>query len=144
MYDLKEDKTGMLMTCLSQAESGLASLHEQLEHAQHKAGTWGLLWDQTIKEKSEMRKGFEGRILELTQLLKESQLRGDLEAQLKEDALRKCCSIPQRVKEELDNYQVLKLEQEKLLSDNIYWSGKFAVLKDATNDTKAYAKDMQD
>lgn len=71
-YDLKEDKAGKLKTCLSQATSGLGSLHEQLANAQHEAGRWGLLWDQTIKEKSEMRKGFEGRILELTRLLKES------------------------------------------------------------------------
>lgn len=84
-----EDKAGKLKTFLNQADSSLGSLKEQLAHTQHRPGRWGLPWDQIIKERSEMRKGFEGRILELTQLLKESQLRGDLEAQLKGDALRK-------------------------------------------------------
>lgn len=40
-----------------------------------------------MKEKSELQKGIEGRIQELTQLLIEPQIRGDKEARLKEDAL---------------------------------------------------------
>lgn len=40
-----------------------------------------------MKEKSELRKGLEGRIQELTQLLKDSQLIGDKEAHPMEEAL---------------------------------------------------------
>lgn len=55
---------------MNQADSGLGSLHEQLEEAQIEAGRWGKLWNLAMKEKSELRKGLEGRIQELTQLLK--------------------------------------------------------------------------
>ena len=81
------------------------------------------MWDQTMKEKSELRKGLEGRIQELTQLLKESQIRADKEDHLKEEALRRQPSNSSKVKkmqEELDSLWGLKEEHEKLVSDSIY------------------------
>lgn len=122
-YDKNREKAGKYKTCLNQANSGLRSLHEQLEEAQIEAGKWGNLWDQTIKEKSELRKGLEGRIKELTQLLKESQLHGDKEACLKEEVLRRHHSNPNKIRkmqEELDSLCGLKQEHEKILSDSIY------------------------
>lgn len=131
---------------MNQADSGLGSLHEQLEEAQIETGRWGKLWDQTIKEKSELRKWLEGRIQELTQLLKESQLRGNKEARLKEEALHRHFSNPRRVRkmqEELDSLRGLKEEHEKLVSDNIYWNGEFTVPRDAVKEAQAYAHDIE-
>lgn len=65
-FDQKTDRAGKLKTCLNQADSGLESLHEQLEKAQDDNGRWRLLWDRTLEERKEMRMGFECRILELT------------------------------------------------------------------------------
>lgn len=82
----------------------------------------------------------------MTQLIKESQIRGDKEALLKEEALRRHHSNPNKIRkmlEELDSLRGLKQEHEKLLSDSIYWSGEFAVLKDVVEDVKAYACDME-
>lgn len=142
-FNQKNDKAGKLKTCLNQADSGLGSLHEQLLHAQRESGRWGLLWNQTMKERSEAKKGFEPRILELTRCLKESQLRGDHEVNLKEEALRKNRSIPQRVKRDLAAYEELKIEHDNLVSDSIYWSGEFAVLKNIADDANAHAEEMQ-
>lgn len=75
-YGQKKDKTKRIKTCLNQADSGLGSLHEQLEEAQIEADRWGKLWNQAMKEKSELRKGLEGRIQELTQLSKNPKPEG--------------------------------------------------------------------
>lgn len=114
---------------MNQEDSGLGSLHEQLEEAQIEAGKWGSLWNLATKEKSESRKGFEARIQDLTQLLKETQLRCEKEVHLKEEALRKHHVTPSKVRrmqEELDGLRGLKQEHEKLVSDNIYWNGEFS------------------
>lgn len=96
-----------------------------------------------MKERSEAKKGFEARILELTRCLKESQLRVDYEFNLKEEALQKSRSIPQRVKRDLAAYEELKIEHDNLVSDGSYWSGEFAVLKDIADNANAHAEVMQ-
>lgn len=145
-YDKKKDKAKRYKTFLNQVDSLLRSLHEQLEKAQIEDGKWVNLYNQVIKQNSELRKGLEGRIQELTQLLKDSQLQGDKEAHLKEDALQRHHSNPSKIKkmkEEIDSLRGLRQEHEKLVSDSIYWSREFTVLKDAAQDAKAYAREME-
>lgn len=72
-YDKKKAKWKRYKTCLNQAKSGLGSLHEQLEETQAEVGKWGSLWN--LASKSEMRNGAETRNQDLTQLLKDTQLK---------------------------------------------------------------------
>lgn len=92
-----------------------------------------------------MRKGFETHIQDLTQLLKDTQLKWEKEVHLKE-AFHKYHMAPKkmrRVKEELDSLHGLKQEHEKLVSDIIHWSGEITFHKDVAADAQAHTREME-
>lgn len=64
---------------------------------------------------------------------------------MKEEALQRQPSNSSKIRkmqEELDSLWGLKEEHEKLVSDSIYWSGEIAVLKDAYEEARAQAHDL--
>lgn len=104
------------------------------------------MWKLVTKEKSEMRKGYEARVQDLTPLLKEDQAKIKKEIHLKEKAFRKyhCVSTDwTRMQEELESLQRLKEEHDTLVSDIIYWNGEIQHYKDVAKEDHDQAREYK-
>lgn len=63
--DLKE----IILKCLNQADSGLGSLHDQLDRAKTNGREWKCWWNLTTEQKKEVRERLEAQNQELKEKL---------------------------------------------------------------------------
>ncbi|KAK2428905.1 hypothetical protein QL285_027389 [Trifolium repens] len=103
--------------CLEGVTNKMRERNDRLNQAWKEINDWKDLWNRTLKERKEMREGFEARILNLTATLKESQTIASNEHQLREEANRKLQNLSASRENLLMDLRGLKEHEERQRQD---------------------------